>query len=48
MMDVEPEDTQPMPPAADTDKELDEAMNELAKKDPDSMLKDIEGMGGVK
>lgn len=43
-MDVEPEDTQPMPPAADTDKALDDAMKELGEKDPDSMLKDIGGM----
>ena len=47
-MDVEPEDTQPMPPPASTDKELDEAMKELAKKDPDAMLKDLEDMNGGK
>ena len=47
-MDVEPEDTQPMPPSTSTDKELDEAIKELAKKDPDSMLKDLEGLNGGK
>lgn len=47
-MDVEPEETQPMPPPTGTDKELDEAMQELGKKDPDAMLKDLKDMTGSK
>jgi hypothetical protein len=37
-----------MPPSADTDKELDEAMKELEKKDPEAMLKDLENLSGGK